>query len=294
MMSIPEAFEKFRGNLKITETEAQKASHRQQSIRKELETALDVEDTFLTGAYRRDTKTKPLADVDIMVVLKDTAYLDLHPHEVLEAVRKVLAPIYGEDRVCCDRRAVRVDFGVKLVDDLTGDVVSFDVVPGFAEDDHYLIPDDVLAEWIPTNPKVHAELATEANKAFSERWKPVVKMVKTWNRNHDHPIESSFLIEVMALQLLTGPWVGPYPLELRQFFTTAISAIAQRWPDPARLGPHVSDMFDGQPGKLEAAQRALRAAETLCTEAIRLERSGRTGEALAKWQELFGPLFVKS
>ncbi len=98
----------------------------------------------------------------------------------------------------------------------------------------------------------------------------------------------------MALKLLTGAWVGPYPLELRQFFTTAISAITQRWPDPARLGPDVSDMFDGEPGKLEAAQRALRAAEAVCTEAIRLERSGRTGEALAKWQELFGPLFVKS
>ncbi|MER6167104.1 CBASS oligonucleotide cyclase [Streptomyces violaceorubidus] len=294
MMSIPEAFDKFRSNLEITETESQKASHRQQRIRQELESTLDIESTFLTGAYRRNTKTKPLADVDIMIVLKDTTFLDLHPHAVLETVRKVLAPIYGEDRVCCDRRAVRVDFGVKLVDDLTGDVVSFDVVPGFTQDDHYLIPDDVLAEWIPTNPKVHADLATEANKAFSEQWKPLVKMIKTWNRHQDHPIESSFLIEVMALKLLKGNWVGPYQLELRQFFTTAINAIAQRWPDPANLGPDVSDMFDGQPAKLEAAQRALRAAEAACTEAIRLERSGRTGDALAKWQELFGPLFVKS
>ncbi|TJZ95154.1 hypothetical protein [Actinacidiphila oryziradicis] len=54
-------------------------------------------------------------------------------------------------RVCCDRRAVRVDFGVDTVGDLNGGVISFDVVPAFTDGDHYLIPDDVLARWIPTN-----------------------------------------------------------------------------------------------------------------------------------------------
>ncbi|WP_165684630.1 CBASS oligonucleotide cyclase [Streptomyces sp. KO7888] len=295
MMNVNEAFDKFRSNLEITPTESAQASNRQQRMREQLDdSTLDVADTFLTGAYRRATKTKPLADVDIMVVLNDRAYLGKHPHEVLEAVRAILAPIYGEDRVCCDRRAVRVDFGVKLVDDLTGDVVSFDVVPAFIEDDHYLIPDDVLAEWIPTNPKIHADLATQANKDFSEQWKPLVKMVKTWNREHGHPIEASFLIEVMALELIKGDWIGPYPRELRQFFATAVNAVTERWPDPAHLGPDVSDMFVGQPEKLQAAQTALRAAEAACTEALRLERAGRTGDALAKWQLLFGPLFTKS
>lgn len=294
MMTITEAFEKFRSNLEITQTESEKASNRQRRIRRELEGELEIDDTFLTGAYRRNTKTKPLADVDIMVVLQDTSYLDRHPHEVLESVRAILAPVYGDSRVCCDRRAVRVDFGVKRVDDLTGDVVSFDVVPAFSEDDHYLIPDDLLAEWIPTNPKVHAELATEANKTFAEQWKPLVKMIKTWNRHQGHPIEASFLIEVMALELIKGNWVGPYPLEVRQFFASAINAITQRWRDPAGLGPDVSDMFTGHPEKLQVAQVALRAAEAACTEALRLDRAGRTGDALTHWQALFGPIFVKS
>ncbi|MFD8044831.1 CBASS oligonucleotide cyclase [Streptomyces chartreusis] len=295
MISISDAFGKFRRNLEITPTESVQASRRQQRMREHLDDSdLDIDDTFLTGAYRRATKTKPLADVDIMVVLSDRTYLDKHPHEVLEAVRRILAPIYGEDRVCCDRRAVRVDFGVKLVDDLTGDVVSFDVVPAFIEGDHYLIPDDVLAEWIHTNPKVHEDLAVQANKGFAEQWKPLVKMIKTWNRHHDHPIEASFLIEVMALEIIDGDWVGPYPRELRQFFATAVNAIAKSWPDPAHLGPDVSDMFDGHPEKLRAAQTALRSAEAACTEALRLERAGRIGDALAQWQILFGPLFIKS
>jgi hypothetical protein len=259
-----------------------------------LDRGLDIDEDFLTGAYRRDTKTKPLADVDIMIVLADRTYLDRHPHEVLETVRAVLAPIYGDARVCCDRRAVRVDFGVQAVDDLNGSVVSFDVVPAFAEGDHYLIPDDVLVEWIHTNPKFHADLATAANKAFSDQWKPVVKMVKTWNRHHGHPIDSSFLIEVMALDLVTGVWTGHHARELRQFFATAAEVIVNRWPDPAHLGPDISDLFVGQPQKLQAAQSALRAAEAACTEALRLERAGRVGEALNCWQDLFGPLFAKS
>ncbi|MFH8681275.1 CBASS oligonucleotide cyclase [Streptomyces lydicus] len=295
MISVSEAFKNFSSNLEITPTESKQASKRQQGMREHLDdSALDIADTFLTGAYRRATKTKPLADVDIMAVLNDRTYLNKHPHQVLEDVRAILAPIYGEDRVCCDRRAVRVDFGVKLVDDLTGDVVSFDVVPAFTEDDHYLIPDDVLAKWIPTNPKVHEDLAVQANMDFSERWKPLVKMIKTWNRHRDHPIEASFLIEVMALELVKGEWAGPYPRELRQFFATAVNAITKPWPDPAHLGPDVSDMFDGHPEKLQAVQTALRAAEAACTEALRLERAGRTGDALAQWQTLFGPLFIKS
>ena len=100
-MNVNEAFEKFRSNLEITSTESAQASNRQQRMREQLDdSTLDIADTFLTGAYRRETKTKPLADVDIMVVLNDRAYLGKHPHEVLEAVRAILAPIYGEDRVC--------------------------------------------------------------------------------------------------------------------------------------------------------------------------------------------------
>jgi hypothetical protein len=33
----------------------------------------------------------------------------------------------------------------------------------------HLIPDDTLGIWIPTDPKIHAELATTANKNFGRR-----------------------------------------------------------------------------------------------------------------------------
>ena len=191
MITVSDAFWKFRGRLETTDTEDATASRRQQKLRGQLDEAFDIVTDFLTGAYRRHTKTKPLRDVDIMIVLRDTSYLDMHPREILEEVRKVLAAHYGAARVCTDRRAVRVDFGVEHVDDLTGEVISFDVVPAFEDGDHYLIPDDQLGIWVPTNPKIHAELATTANKNFDGQWKPLVKMIKKWNQVHGDPVEPS-------------------------------------------------------------------------------------------------------
>ena len=89
-----DAFYKFRSRLETTSTENQSASSRQQRIRQQLDAAstIHIEQDFLTGAYRRHTKTKPLRDVDIMIVLKDTEYLHRHPHDVLEAVRRDPCP----------------------------------------------------------------------------------------------------------------------------------------------------------------------------------------------------------
>ena len=296
MISVNDAFMNFRTCLETTATEDKSASSRQQRIRQQLDDddTLDIADDFLTGSYKRQTKTKPLRDVDIMIVLRNTECLAQHPHQILEQARDVLVPHYGSHRVVCDRRAVRVDFGVDIVDDVSDEVVSIEVVPAFTHEDHYLIPDDVTGEWIHTNPKIHADMATAANKGFAEQWKPLVKMIKKWNDGAGRPIDPSFLIEVMALKLIISPWTGNHARELRQFFASAADRIDEGWADPANVGPDISDVMDGDPAKMATAQKALRDAEAACTSAINLERSGRTGDALGAWREVFGPLFPLS
>ena len=282
MITVSDAFWKFRGRLETTDTEDATASRRQQKLRGQLDEAFDIITDFLTGAYRRHTKTKPLRDVDIMIVLRDTSYLDMHPREILEAVRKVLAAHYGAARVCTDRRAVRVDFGVEHVDDLTGEVISFDVVPAFEDGDHYLIPDDHLGIWIPTNPKIHAELATTANKNFDGQWKPLVKMIKKWNQVHGGPVEPGFLIEVMALELITGTWTGSHAYELRAVLRQRRRPDRRRLARPGRRRPrHLRRPGRATRRRCARARAALREAEAACTRAILLDRQGRTGEALS-------------
>ena len=69
MITVAEAFKKFRGRLELTKQEQDDASRRQNEIRDYLKTKFDIERDFLTGSYRRWTKTKPLKDVDIFCVL---------------------------------------------------------------------------------------------------------------------------------------------------------------------------------------------------------------------------------
>ncbi|WP_423916846.1 CBASS oligonucleotide cyclase [Candidatus Poriferisodalis sp.] len=295
MLSIPQAFTKFKNRLELSGTEQADAASRQQRIRTVMDDAFDVKHDFLTGSYSRHTKTKPLHDVDIFVQLGDAEahYQDKHPDSILTSVRTALATEYGEQRVALQRRSVRVDFGVKLVDDLTDAVMSFDVTPAFGNGGHYLIPDRTTGDWMPTDPQVHATKATAANAAFGGHWKPVVKMIKKWNEHHDKPIKPSFLIEVMSLEIVAD-WGGSYPRELKAWFATAIDAIDQTWDDPAGLGHPVSDRMNADAGQLATARLALKQAEAACTSALNHDRAGHTGAALDVWQQLFGTAFAKS
>jgi predicted nucleotidyltransferase len=293
MLNVPEAFEKFKSRLEISSAEQEDASKRQRKIREQVREGLAVERDFLTGSYARHTKTRPLKDVDIFVVLKESEsdYLDEGPDVILDRLIEILSPHYPS-KTSKGNRSVKIDRREFAAPD--EQVLSFDIVPAFASSGAYEIPDRRQGGWIKTNPEIHRERATAANAAFAERWKPVVKMVKKWNDHNDKPVKPSFLVEVMALELLDPPWAGSYARELRQFFASAARAIYEDWADPAGLGPPVTARLAENSWERQTAASALADAEAAATEAIRLEQAGRTGAALDAWQELFGTRFAKS
>lgn len=296
MLTIDEAFAKFRGRQELRDREREDVSRRQQDVRAAVAEGLHVERDFLSGSYARWTKTRPLKDVDIFSVLHEDErpYRQQHPRAILRRVRELLVPRYGEDCVTIDGMAVRVDFGVVVdAEDETDDkVMSIDMVPAFTKDDHYEIPDATDGSWIETNPETHARLAIDAHDAYKREWKPLVRMIKKWNRQHGRPVTPSFLLEVMALQLLVPPFSSGYPYELKSFFADAAYRIHDTWPDPGGLGPAVSDGMSVT--QKDAARRALLEAEEMATRAILLTRQGNIGEALRTWRALFGPHFPLS
>jgi Second Messenger Oligonucleotide or Dinucleotide Synthetase domain len=297
MITVQEAFAKFRSKMELTQGEQNDASRRQQEIREVMKGSFDVEDDFLTGSYKRWTKIKPLKDVDIFCVLGDDNrhYRDKKPSVLLSDVENVLANKYGNNNVSAQRRSCTVTFGVQEDENgETGDkVMSFDVVPAFTLDDYYEIPDTATSSgWTKTNPKVHFDKAVAAQEAYNNEWKGLVRMMKAWNRTQGKPIKPSFLIEVMALEVLYPPFGGIYAREMQAFFATLAARIQEEWRDPAGLGPNVSDSMDS--GMRAAARAALLAAEKQAAEAIHLERTGSNERALRKWKEMFGKLFPLS
>jgi len=298
MLSIDEAFRKFKSRLELNDKETTNASNRQQEVRNYLDTKFKIDRSFLTGSYARWTKTKPLKDVDIFFGMKasEDHYLSKAPSAILTDFHDALVEQYG-DKARKQNRSINVDFGVKADADDNTDyrVISVDVVPAFQKGSDFQIPDDDLGKWIGTNPKIHAEKAVQAHQAYSNEWKGLVRMVKYWNNNPKHgekPVKPSFLIEVMAMECLHGPWGGQFDREMQGFLSTLADRIFDKWPDPAGLGPAISDGMDQT--RKQRAQTLLRAAAREATLAINHSRQGRNSEALRAWRELFGPKFPLS
>jgi Second Messenger Oligonucleotide or Dinucleotide Synthetase domain len=294
MITVAEAFETFRQRLELSETESKDAIRRHNDVRDCIRAKFDVDRDFLTGSYARHTKTKPLKDVDIFFCLgaEDAQWRSKPPLDVLSAFENCLADRFGADIVDPGRRCVTVEFEKSNpTADEEGKVLSNDTVPAYELDGCYEIPDRELGKWIKTDPDVHAEKATAKNQQLAGKWVPLVKMLKRWNRSAGNPIAPSFLIEVMALDLIDPPFTS-YPDEIRHFFAAALDGIMQDWPDPAGLGPPVSDQMPLQ--KRQEAAAAFRAAEVKAARAVRLEQQGKNGEALALWREVMGKYFPTS
>ena len=300
MITVDEAFRKFKSRLELNDREQKNALQRHTEVRDYLATKFAIERSFLTGSYARHTKTKPLKDIDIFFELKEGErhYRSKPPSVVLTDFYNALVEKYGEKAVRKQSRSVNVDFGVTIdaEDNTDYRVVSVDVIQAFTAADDYEIPDDTSGKWIKTNPDTNAAKATAAHQAFSNEWKGLVRMVKYWNNNPRHgtdkPIKPSFLIEVMALECLYGGWQRRFDYELQGQFSSLADRILDEWPDPAGLGPHISNDMDV--ARKKRARKLLLAASREATLAIHHVRQGRNGEALKAWRALFGPKFPLS
>ena len=282
MSYVDDAFDNLKHALEITATEQKLASARRQAIYDKLAEDWDLTNVFLTGSYGRHTKTKKLKDVDIFAVLdpdgSQGALRDSFPSTVLSDLKAVLEAHYP-GRVTIDVLACAISFGAE-------DIMSFEIVPAFERaSGGYEIPDMASGHWIPTNPTIHAEMATAKNKECAERWIPVVKILKGMNRQSGEPIHPSFLIEVMALDLIRPPF-GRYQDEIVGFLASASDCATDDWKDPARLGPAINrgaTLFERQ-----AMGQQFRRWQLTAEAAIDLEDAGRERAAVEKWHELFG------
>ncbi len=234
--TIAEAFRVFRSNLEITDLQEQAFASRQRDIRGVLDRDFVINDTFLTGSYRRRTMIRPLkeADVDIFIVF-DVKYFHRDGKKaLLESIKKSLRKTYTKTPdIRPDGSAVTITFTDFKVD----------VVPAFNRNGGgYIIPSLELNKWIPTDPRKHVELWTAANKAHNSNLVPLIKMIKGWNKSRN--LFKSFHLETLILKALDGVTITDYPSGMRYVFNKGISLVQYELADPAGysddVGAHVN------------------------------------------------------
>jgi hypothetical protein len=163
-------------------------------------------ETYLTGSYARETAVQPLDDVDIVVLIDPTKW-DIpflasypKPDDVLGTFARAIRYRYPNSSVHTQRRSI----GLKL------NHLDIDVVPAINEGhDLIRIPDRTSGKWIQCAPKRHTALATKVNLLRGQRFKPLVKLLKTWNRNlPSTACLKSFTIETLATRIFQQEPLG--------------------------------------------------------------------------------------
>lgn len=279
--TIASGFQKFRENLEITSLQGSETSSRQQNVREWVAKEMTVVHSFLTGSYTRNTMIAPLtdADIDVMLVMHHSYYATDGQVSLLDKVKRALAKPYSGSNISRDGQAVTIRFSDFWVD----------VVPAFnRQGGGYLIPDSARRRWIETDPEKHTQLWSQMNSVRDEKFVPLIKMLKSWNRAHGRLL-NSFHLETLAYHAFYSTGITDFPTAARHFFQAAQYVVTNGSSDPAGYGGNVGIYLDVTK-KSEVISR-LQAAHYKADLAITYAGHGQIEMAIDKWRMIFGDYF---
>jgi hypothetical protein len=273
--TLPVSFDRFIEAISLTGKHEDTAEARRKRLVALLEASFTILDTIPTGSIIRETALVGHADLDIMVVLHYGKHIkDKTPRRVLEDVREALE---GYSRI--------VKKNGQAVTLYYSSWPNVDIVPAcrITNDDgsvnYYEIPDMTRNRWLRSRPRSH----NSAMAAASERQRELVRMVKTWNREHSGLMQS-YHLEVLTLSLpdVTQGW----PFEIHYFFDHAVQLIDLPLYHPNGTPGRVDDYLD-QETRQAVKQRLERARDR----ASAAKRTNDVEEAIRLYRVIFGGKF---
>ena len=278
----------------IEPTKAQKegAQRSHYNLRNQLSTgkmAMRILDSYLSGSYARDTAIRPLDDVDIVFCIDPEAWekglLDSHPApaRVLDTFAAAIRYRYPDSSVHRQRRSV----GLKL------NHIAIDAVPAICDardEKSILVPDRNASAWIKSAPRRHSDLATSVNAKRGAKFKPLVKLLKSWNSRLPETARcKSFMVETMACRIFAETHFDTLAEGLILFWDFAASryheplhhwrsgfGMSFNWfdicvPDLAGTGSNTAARVDGTRAKAFAEKARISREKLLEAQAARFE-----------------------
>lgn len=272
------------------------------------------------GSFARNTKKRPLDDIDMMICMSadEASYGEYNGTieiTVPERSKKLRALCFDDSDKLSSRKVIN-KFIEKLKEISQYDNAeihrnqeactlklksydwNFDIVPCFftTEDlqgkTYYIIPDGEW-NWKKTDPRIDKEKTTRINQKHDGRVLNIIRMIKYWNKRQTMPSMPSYLLENMILDYFdskTTTASSYVDVEIPSLLLHINSQVFYPVYDPKGIQGDLNTLSLEQRDKISSRAysdhvKALAAREH--------ERKDEIRSCFSKWQEIFGSDFPK-
>ena len=268
------------------------------------------------GSFARNTKIRPLDDIDIMMVfhaqgstcddiskgigkkypirVKDEAnslinYCDgniLNSRKLIEGIKKELANLPSYSKADIHRNQEAVTLKLSSYD------WNFDIVPCFCTSTNFYVIPDGQGGWKGTDPRIDQRRTTNANQRFEGKLLSAIRLMKYWKNRYWGDCVSSYLFENFMIDWANSLIV--FSQTYQQLVLNTLDFLAKKimmdYNDPKG--------FQGNINSLDIVTRSeLATKATNCCvmvrDAMQYERNQQNETAVNKWTEIFGNEFPK-
>ncbi len=279
------AFEEFKAILLLTDKQKELVTGRRTSTESYLKESFNSSSnmplgrTKLIGSAGRDVIIRPLDDIDVMAVFtnKDNIFetyrydSQAFLYRIRDALSKYQVKIVG-----ARGQAVRLFYT---------QAPHVDIAPVFKwSGTGYGLPDG-QGGWLTTDPDYHETYMAERNEALGYQLKPLVRMLKRWNRVHSSRLKS-FHLEVMTASIFTS--LGSNSRDATaKFFQWAPHSLSVD--DPAGHSGDLSSYLTWQ--KREDVKTSFNSSSERAQKAVDAEGRCDHQEAIRLWRIIYGEEF---
>lgn len=267
------------------------------------------------GSFARNTKIRPLDDIDLLLVFnasggtyykmqfENNTYIMNIPEE-----SKILRKLCNDDGTLNSIKLVnKIVFSLNKIEhykngkkhrrqeaatlSLNSYDWNFDIVPAFyATDDFYLIPDG-KGNWKKTDPRIDQANVTKINQKHSGQILQLIRILKYWQKRPTMPTLPSYLFEVIVLTFFNSKnKIENYiDFNIRDFWFYFKDAIFNSFPDPKGFQGELNNLSSEEKYKISLLSE--NSYKKAC-EAIDFETTERDiKKSINKWKEIFGNSF---
>jgi hypothetical protein len=237
--------------------------------------------SFLIGSWGKDTVTRPPRDVDLYFVLPYEVYQRFQNYQwnrqsaLLQEVKDVLADTYPETDMRGDGQVILVRF----------ESYNVEVVPAFqlTNGNYWICDTHNGGSYKQTAPLAELKYIETVDLANNRNLRPLIRMLKSWQRYCSVPIKS------FELELVAADFIAQCPWRLYDFFW--FDWITR---DFFAYLYHRANSFVTVPGTLEQIylgndwQSRAASAYGRAEKACQYEKDNYVEAAGEEWQKIFG------